>query len=200
MKNYQFAGMALLAAAALGGCSSIAESPKAGADVSSDRQAPSRASLEQLFDLQNFDKTLDDAFRQMPQAALAQSVNTAQGIPEDRRQAVNQVLQKYMNIISQEFNTPELRGELRRVSLEGAAKVYTQREVDALIRFYQTPEGRSVMEKMPQYMEAITVPMVQVMAPKTESVMKKHGPQMTREINQAICGKDRCAKAGRTKK
>ena len=200
MKVYQSFGIALFTAAALSGCSSIGKSQKAGSDASSVRQVPSPESLEQLLELQNFDKALDDTFRQMPQTALAHAAGSMQGIPADRHQAVNQVLQKYLNIMSNEFNNPELRGELRRVSIEGAAKVYTQREVDALIRFYKTPEGRSVMDKMPQYLQAITAPMMQIMSPKVESVQRKYAPQMEREINRALCGKDKCSKSARAKK
>lgn len=199
MNVYQSLGIALFTAAALGGCSSVGkiknEAP--GAAV---HQAPSTASLEELFELQNFDKVLDDAFRQMPEAALAHTAGSMQEVPADRRQAVNQVLQKYLTIMSNEFNTPQLRARLRSVSIEGAAKVYTQREVDALIRFYKTREGRSVMDKMPQYLQATTVPMMQVMSPQIESLLKKHAPQMNLELNRAVCGKDKCQKPARAKK
>lgn len=200
MNMYQSFGIALIAAAALGGCSSFGKKQNAGADVSVVRQAPSAESLEELLTLQNFDQVLDDAFRQMPEAALAQTAGSMQNVPADRRGAVNQVLQKYLTLMTNEFNTPQLRAELRRVSVEGASKVYTQREVDALIRFYKTREGRSVMEKMPQYMRATTVPMIQVMSPQIESLLKKYTPQMNVEINRALCGKDRCPTPARAKK
>lgn len=49
---------------------------------------------------------------------------------------------------------------LRKVTIESMADNFTLEEIEALTAFYSTPEGRSVMEKMPDYMTDI-MPFIQ---------------------------------------
>lgn len=199
MIAYRSIILAVFTAAAAGACSSSGVKPSTAQTPAAAQQAPSAASLEALFDLQDFDRLISDSFRQMPAAAVAQAANSLTGVPAGRREAVEQVLQKYLTLMSDEINTPELRSQMRRAAMEGAGKVYTQGEVDALIAFYRTPEGRSVMDKMPKYMEATMLPLTQALSPKMHAAQQKYMPQMTKEINRAVCGKDKCPQKGAKK-
>ncbi|WP_373755610.1 DUF2059 domain-containing protein [Neisseria sp.] len=183
---------ALLLAA---GCTSTA--PKGQAQHSA---APSRASLEELFNVSDFDRVMDSSFRQIPAMMQPQIQSTLEGVPVAKRAAVQGVVEKYINLMVQETNTPELRSEIRRSAIESSAKVYTQGEVDALIKFYKTSEGRSVMAKMPQLMQATMTPMMQVVQPKIQAFQQKYAAQMGREIGQAICGRNTCPMPRKTKK
>lgn len=193
MKKSLVTVMAVLLLAA--GCSSTA--PKAQAQHSA---APSRASLEELFAVSDFDKVMDLSFQQMPAMVQPQIQGSLESLPAAKRAAVQGVIEKYLNLMAQEINTPAIRGEIRRSAVEGSAKVYTQGEVDALIKFYKTPEGRSVMAKMPQFMQATMTPMMQVMQPKMQAFQQKYQAQMVREINQAACGRNICPMPRKTKK
>ena len=43
-------------------------------------------------------------------------------------------------------------GRIKKESLEAAARTFTKGELEALSKFYASPEGGSSMEKMPQFM------------------------------------------------
>lgn len=183
----------LLAAAVVAATAAGCASPSA---QKQNVQAPaSKASLEELFDVSDFDNIMDQTFRQMSaivkqQIAIALA-DTPSDMPAPKYAAVRQVVEKYMLRMLQEANTPEVRSEIRRLSIEDAAKVYTQGEVDALVRFYKSPEGRSVMAKMPQYMEAVTMPVYQAVEIDGS---QKYGEQMLREIIQMEYGKTAVSK------
>ncbi|STZ76385.1 DUF2059 domain-containing protein [Bergeriella denitrificans] len=157
---------------------------------------PSKASLEALFAVQDFDKILDESFKRVPGLAA----ESMPDIPADRRAEFNKVLEKYFGLMDREINTPEMRHEIRNTAIRAAAEIYTQAEVDALLRFYQSPEGRSAMSKTPRYIEAVMAPTAGIMQPKMQAFLQKYGAQMRRELNQAVCGKNNCAKAAQPKK
>ncbi len=57
-----------------------------------------------------------------------------------------------------------LRPELTRMMIDGMADTFTTGEIEALIAFYGSPEGASVMRKMQPYMEQVMasfMPMIQ---------------------------------------
>lgn len=55
--------------------------------------------------------------------------------PEDKRPQLEAVLKKYANQSIAEINTPQVRAQLRKATLDGMKTVYTQEEVNALIGF-----------------------------------------------------------------
>ena len=53
------------------------------------------------------------------------------------------------------------RNELKEMMINSMCKYFTIKEIKALTKFYSSPEGKSVMEKMPQYMAEL-MPYLQV--------------------------------------
>lgn len=51
-------------------------------------------------------------------------------------------------VMRSSYNIPELRQKL----IEAMVKNFTVEEINAMAAFYATPEGRSIMKKIPQYM------------------------------------------------
>lgn len=151
----------------------------------------SKASVEKLFDVQNFDKMMDDPAKAMP-ASAALMQQSMPDVPADKRQKVQSIINRYMSDYMREVSEKSTRAEIRRVAVEGVQKVYTQEEVDAMIAFYGSPVGRSITAKMPQYIEATMTPMMDVMQSKMQAFQQKNGAKMQREINQAVCGKNTC--------
>lgn len=151
-----------------------------------------KASVEKLFEVQNFDKMMDDTAKAMPAAVAASVQQTMPDVPADKRQKVQSIVNRYITGYMREVNDKNTRSEIRRVAVEGVQKVYTQEEVDAMIAFYGSPVGRSITAKMPQYLEATMTPMMNVMQSKMQAFQQKNGAKMQREINQAVCGKNTC--------
>lgn len=168
-----------ICAAVLCAAASLAQAAPAG-----------KASVEKLFEVQNFDKMMGDAAKAAATAVSAQQ--SMPGVPAGKRQKVQNIINRYMGDYMREVNDPSTRAEIRRVAVEGVQKVYTQEEVDAMIAFYGSPTGRSIMAKMPQYMEATMSPMISVMQSKIQAFQQKNGGKIQREINQAVCGKNIC--------
>ena len=148
---------------------------------------PSDASLEHLFEIQRMDALLDQSFQRVGGMILANPKiqNFLKDAPEDKRPQLEAVLKKYANQSIAEMNTPQVRAQLRKATLDGMKTVYTQEEVNALIGFYSTAVGQSIMDKTPRYLEATMKPMMNILAGKyTQS---NESANLRREIRQIMC-------------
>ncbi|MDO5073387.1 MAG: DUF2059 domain-containing protein [Neisseria animaloris] len=154
----------------------------------------SKASLEKLFEVQQFDKMLDEMNRNVPSFAKEQlqSQDWFKQIPTAKRDVVAAKINRYAEQMVKQMNTPQMRAEIRKVGIEGGAKVLTQEEVDALIKFYSSPIGKSINAKMPQYLQAVMVPMNNLMQKQLNDYQQQNAPRLKLEINQLICSKDEC--------
>ncbi|WP_283120263.1 DUF2059 domain-containing protein [Neisseria elongata] len=148
---------------------------------------PSDASLGRLFEVQKMDALLDQSFQSMESIVLSDPnvQKFLKDAPEDKRPQLEAVLKKYANQSIAEINTPQVRAQLRKATLEGMKTVYTQEEVNALIGFYSTAVGQSIMDKTPRYLEATVKPMMDILAGKyTQS---NQSANLRREIRQIMC-------------
>ena len=149
---------------------------------------PSDASLEHLFEIQRMDALLDQSFQRVGGMILANPKiqNFLKDAPADKRPQLEAVLKKYANQSIAEMNTPQVRAQLRKAALDGMKTVYTQEEVDALIGFYDTEVGQSILDKMPRYLEATMNPTMNIIAEKYEK--SNQNEKLVREIQQIMCG------------
>ena len=148
---------------------------------------PSDASLERLFEVQKMDALLEQSFQSMEGIVLSDPnvQKFLKDTPEDKRPQLEAVLKKYATRSIAEINTPQVRAQLRKAALDGMKTVYTQEEVNALIGFYSTAVGQSIMDKTPRYLEATMKPMMNILAGKyTQS---KESANLRREIRQIMC-------------
>lgn len=152
----------------------------------------SKASVEKLFEVQNFDKMMDDTAKAMPTAITASLQQTMPNMSAAKKEKVNAIISRYMSDFMQRASDKKIRDKIRAVAIEGAQKVYTQEEVDAMIDFYGSPVGRSINAKMPQYLEVTMAPIMQVMQTETQKFQQQEAIKMQREINRVICGKNTC--------
>lgn len=148
---------------------------------------PSDASLKRLFEVQKMDALLDQSFQSMESIVLSDPnvQKFLKDAPEDKRPQLEAVLKKYATRSIAEINTPQVRAQLRKATLDGMKTVYTQEEVNALIGFYSTAVGQSIMDKTPRYLEATVKPMMDILAGKyTQS---NQSANLRREIRQIMC-------------
>ena len=148
---------------------------------------PSDASLERLFEVQKMDALLDQSFQSMESIVLSDpnAQKFLKDAPEDKRPQLEAVLKKYANQSIAEINTPQVRAQLRKATMEGIKTVLTQEEVDALIGFYGTEVGQSILDKMPRYLEATMNPTMNIIAEKYEK--SNQNEKLVREILQIMC-------------
>ena len=148
---------------------------------------PSDASLERLFEVQKMDALLDQSFQKVGSIMLADPniQNFLRDAPVEKRPQLEAVLKNHANRIVAEINTPQVRAQLRKAALDGTKTVLTQEEVNALIGFYSTAVGQSIMDKTPRYLEATMKPMMNILAGKyTQS---NESANLRREIRQIMC-------------
>ena len=148
---------------------------------------PSDASLERLFEVQKMDALLEQSFQSMEGIVLSDPnvQKFLKDAPEDKRPQLEAVLKKYANQSIAEINTPQVRAQLRKATMEGIKTVLTQEEVDALIGFYGTEVGQSILDKMPRYLEATMNPTMNIIAEKYEK--SNQNEKLVREIQQIMC-------------
>ena len=149
---------------------------------------PSDESLERLYQVQKMDTLLDQSFQSMESIVLSDpnAQKFLKDAPEDKRPQLEAVLKKYANQSIAEINTPQVRAQLRKATLDGMKTVYTQEEVNALIDFYGTTVGQSILDKMPRYLETTMGPMINIINEKYEK--SGYNKELTREIHQIMCG------------
>lgn len=148
---------------------------------------PSDASLERLFEVQKMDALLDQSFQSMEGIVLSDPnvQKFLKDAPEDKRPQLEAVLKKYATQSIAEINTPQVRAQLRKAALDGTKTVLTQEEVNALIGFYSTAVGQSILDKMPRYLEATMNPTMAIIADKYKK--SNQNANLVREIRQIMC-------------
>lgn len=148
---------------------------------------PSDASLERLFEVQKIDAMLDQSFQMGGDIMLSKPniQNFLKDAPADKHPQLEAALKNYLNQIVTEINTPQVRAQLRKAALDGMKTVYTQEEVDALIGFYGTAVGQSILDKTPRYLEATINPMMTIITEKYEK--SNQNEKLAREIDQIMC-------------
>ena len=148
---------------------------------------PSDASLERLFEVQKMDALLDQSFQSMEGIVLSDPnvQKFLKDAPEDKRPQLEAVLKKYATQSIAEINTPQVRAQLRKAALDGTKTVLTQEEVNALIGFYSTAVGQSILDKMPRYLEATMNPTMAIIADKYKK--SNQNANLVREIHQIMC-------------
>ncbi|UOO77625.1 DUF2059 domain-containing protein [Neisseria sp. Dent CA1/247] len=161
----------------------------------------SKASVEKLFEVQDFDKMMDDIFDRtstviLKSEKLNQDLAT---VPPSKREKIREIVTRYLTEDIQRLNAPELRAQVRNISVESMQKIYTQEEVDAMVNFYGSPIGRSINAKMPQYFQAVMTPLANIMTERMQESNQKYRPNMVREINQVLCGKNVCKQPAKSK-
>jgi len=160
---------------------------------------PSDASLERLFEVQRMESMLDQSFQGLQRTqnfVLSEPdiQESLRNIPEEKRPQVVAILKKYAEQSVADINTPKVRAQMRKVALEEMKAFYTQEEVNALIDFYSTPIGQSILDKTPRYVEATVKSMMPIVM-KHAQANQGASAKMIREIYQIMCDRDNPAPA-----
>lgn len=94
--------------------------------------------------------------------------NTKPAIEQQTLQAAKEMLQKeelsanelaivmqMQEILFEEMTTNLSWDKMKLLLITGYQQTFTEEEIQASLRFYRTPEGKSIMQKMPKLMEYI---------------------------------------------
>ena len=147
---------------------------------------PSDASLEKWFEVQDFDKEFKAGFSASLPPFVSKMI--APFSPEKQVQ-VNEAWTRYWDGIREEVLTPELMAKFRNDFKDSAKTYFTQEEVNALIAFYSSHTGKSIMDKTPEFMSNLNQKMIQNMpkGAELEAILERHETEFMKEIHQIIC-------------
>ncbi|HEX4648064.1 MAG TPA: DUF2059 domain-containing protein [Steroidobacteraceae bacterium] len=112
---------------------------------------PTEASVKQLFEVMHSSSMVDNYMKQV-QTTMHTAVQqvTAGETPNPRQQKVVDELQdKIMALVKEQLNWADLEPTM----IEVYRDTFTQREVDGMLKFYQSEAGKAVIIKLPTVMQ-----------------------------------------------
>jgi hypothetical protein len=152
---------------------SAAEPPSPGAGAAGN--APSDASIKQLLSVTEVQKMQDQMLTQMDsimKSAMQQATHDQKVTPEVQKD-IDKRAAETIKFFREELAWNNLEPMYVRVY----QKSYTQKEVDDLLAFYQTPTGQSFIKKQPVVSQNMMADMQQRMGP-----MMRRIEQMRQEV------------------
>ena len=109
---------------------------------------PSDKSLNRWMEVQHIER---DFLKNLTKMAEAQNRQLMQPIissyPPELQPQLQAASDRYMNKVFKAYFTPQLRNKLMKEIKKVAKDEFTQQEIDAMIAFYETPVGQSIVEK-----------------------------------------------------
>lgn len=135
---------------------------------------PSLASVEELLQLTQADKTLDTMYGQMEQAMQQGMVQALgrQPLTPAQQKIFEAMPREFSRILREEMGWSALRPDFVTIYRE----TFDQDEVDGLIAFYKSPVGRAFIEKTPVVMQksmAVSQNRMQAILPRLQAAMQK---------------------------
>lgn len=145
---------------------------------------PSTVQIERLLQVMDAQKVIDQmipAMMQQSNLLVEQRLADTQASEADKQRA-----QRFMAAQEAGLRNMLSWDNLKPIYMRVYGDTMTAEEVLAMTRFYESPEGRSVMQKMPQVLQRT----MQEMQPLAQSTMEKMMAELDAEMSSED-GKDR---------
>ena len=133
--------------------------------------------VRQYFDLFNFEENIKAAFSSIAMRDMISAMEEAapdEDISEEKMMAEFKILQDA-------FTQSDYLKQIKAETIKIAAEVFSEDELKALISFYTSKEGRSIIAKMPVYMQQtqaqigkMSIPLVKKLIKETINRKKKN--------------------------
>lgn len=120
---------------------------------------PSQASLLQLAKLMDVEAEAKKGFKMgfmQSLETLAMSAKNTEKLTPQQRLEVERLVQDYGDKVVSEVYTPAFSQWMVEQNMAALAETYNQQEVDAMIDFYQTAVGHSIITKQTAFMQNVT--------------------------------------------
>ena len=151
-------------------------------------QTPSDESLNRLIELQNLPaqlRTAVPAATDFTNQEINRQINSNTRLSPEQRAALQRASEQYVSGMNREvFQSEELLNQMREISRDAMRQTYTQEEVDAIIAFYHTPAGQSVLNKQGDLTKTMMPPMMRLISQRYEQVSQRLPPQFRREVDR----------------
>lgn len=126
----------------------------------------------------------DDLLNNVIQSELQQLKDDE--ITPEQLERIKEVIATYSKKINQEMFTPEIQNQLIERFIATAGEYYTQKEVDAMIDFYSSDLGKSIVEKQGVVAQAYMTDIMPTIIEHAHKVQEKYHPQMIDELSKII--------------
>ena len=169
------------------------------ANQKNNKQAPTDVSIIKLMQVMHIDEQIQsivngqqaaiDAINMQTQNQAQNSHQQANDKPLNKRQRelqaqIQSVLGQYAKIMSNGIGNATDAQTLTQAYISAAKTYYTQAEVDAQIKFYDTETGQSILAKQPQ----ITAAFLQQSLPEDTSETEAQLGELLPEMKQIVKG------------
>jgi hypothetical protein len=165
----RLSGLALAAFLALACGPALADNPDAAtatATATASAQASS-ADIDRLLQVMDMQTMMDGMMKQISDAQRTMVAGAfGKDASDDERARMQAVLDKTNAIVRQDFSWTALEPVMRKVYTQ----VFSKNEVTAMIAFYSSPEGASILKKSPQAMGLTMQEMQPLMVATMEKV------------------------------
>lgn len=154
---------------------------------------PTDSSIARLAQISHFDESFKDGFKTGIMTSLTARLNADakfQKLSPTQQQAYKNALDNFGAKIIQDLNTPEMTQKGLMVFKETTKKYYSQEEVDAMINFYQTPIGQSIVIKQSQAIQEDAQNLIKALQndpqfnQKITTSVKLHSAELMEEIKK----------------
>ncbi len=142
-----------------------------------------KETLEELFRLTDVTKMLDLVYAQSD--AIAKQSMRGKSLTEEQKAVMNKYAEKNMALVKQEMSWDKLKTPI----MEAYSRVYTDKEVQDIIKFYQTPTGKKMLKKMPELAQismGLVQNMMQSMQPKLKLLQEEMAAEMEKASPQGV--------------
>jgi uncharacterized protein len=147
--------------------------------LSTSAAPPSDKSINQLLQLTKIDKQVDAIAGQMEGMMRAGIQKSTQGktLNAEEQAVLTRQQARMAAVMKEELNWEKMKVQYAQVYRD----MFSQEEIDALIAFYQTPTGRSFVNKQPELMKRTMAVMQQHLTPVMQRIQK-----MSEETSAAL--------------
>jgi hypothetical protein len=138
--------------------------------LSTQAAPPSDQSVNQLLQLTKVDRQMDSVLAQMEGAMQASMHRLTKGKPlsADEQAKLDQQQAKMAAILKEELSWDKVKDQY----VQAYRETFSQKEIDGLIAFYQTPAGQSLVSKQPELAKRTMTIVQQRMAPVMQRIQK----------------------------
>jgi len=103
-----------------------------------------------LLEITNARSTVDQVAKSIEGFMQQQIQATARDLPPEGQEAMEIVRRESTAWLSENLSWDQLKG----MYVDVYSEVFTEKEIDQLIRFYQSPLGQKILAKMPELLQA----------------------------------------------
>lgn len=133
------------------------------------------ASVEKLMQLTEVEKMIDGMYVQMD--GMFKNMSSQMGVTEADMPIAEKYMQQLSTAMKEEMNWQKMKAPMVKIY----ADRFTEQEVLALIKFYESKTGRAMTKKMPLVMQdsmKVTQDMMKDLMPKIQEISKKMAEEL----------------------